>query len=75
MQGYAKSAADLLNKYPSLANIYQLIEHLGEKQAQKLLAGKDMARLSYKLAQLKTDLVLNVNLKQYRVIEGMLEHQ
>ncbi|MGL4899760.1 MAG: flap endonuclease Xni, partial [Shewanella sp.] len=37
------------------------------KQAHKLADGRDMARLSYKLAQLQTDLPLNINLKDFRV--------
>ncbi|WP_418357226.1 MULTISPECIES: flap endonuclease Xni [Shewanella] len=62
-----KSAADLLNKFRTLANLYRSLDNLGAKQAQKLAEGKDMARISYKLAQLQTDIPLNVNLKQFRV--------
>ncbi|MCC4832594.1 MULTISPECIES: flap endonuclease Xni [unclassified Shewanella] len=62
-----KSAADLLNKFRSLANLYKSIDNLGAKQAQKLLDGKDMARVSYKLAQLQCHMPLNINLKQFRV--------
>lgn len=62
-----KSAADLLNKFRTLANLYRSLDNLGAKQAQKLAEGKEMARISYKLAQLQTDIPLNVNLKQFRV--------
>ncbi|WP_394128748.1 flap endonuclease Xni [Shewanella maritima] len=62
-----KSAADLLNKFRNLANLYRLLDKLGAKQAQKLADGKEMARLSYKLAQLQSNMPLNINLKQFRV--------
>ncbi|ARD23158.1 flap endonuclease Xni [Shewanella japonica] len=65
-----KSAADLLNKFRSLANLYKSIDNLGAKQAQKLIDGKDMARVSYKLAQLQCHMPLNINLKQFRVISN-----
>ncbi|QIR14037.1 flap endonuclease Xni [Shewanella aestuarii] len=61
-----KSAADLLNKFRSLANIYRSLENLGPKQASKLAEGKEIARISYKLAQLQCDIPLNINLKQFR---------
>ncbi|MBR9726774.1 flap endonuclease Xni [Shewanella intestini] len=61
-----KSASDLLNKFRNLANLYHSLENLGEKQAAKLAQGKDMARLSYKLAQLQVNIPLNINLKQFR---------
>lgn len=62
-----KSAAELLRSYRSLANIYNALDKLGSKQAQKLAEGRDMARLSYKLAKLRTDLQLQVRLSDYRV--------
>ncbi|MGZ9898834.1 flap endonuclease Xni [Shewanella gaetbuli] len=61
-----KSAADLLNKFRTLANLYRLLNNLGPKQAKKLEEGKEIARISYKLAQLQCDLPLNINLKQLR---------
>ncbi|MDO6618663.1 flap endonuclease Xni [Shewanella sp. 10N.286.51.B2] len=63
-----KSAADLLNKFRSLANLYQSLDNLGAKQALKLSEGKEMARISYKLAQLQCHMPLNINLKQFRVV-------
>lgn len=62
-----KSAADLLNKFRSLANIYNSLDNLGAKQAQKLSQGREMARLSYKLGQLQCHMPLEINLKQFRV--------
>ncbi|NKF50226.1 flap endonuclease Xni [Shewanella sp. WXL01] len=62
-----KSAADLLSKFRNLANLYRSLDNLGAKQAKKLADGKDMARLSYKLGQLQTNIPLNINLKQFRL--------
>ncbi|MGS0677405.1 flap endonuclease Xni [Shewanella sp. 0m-4] len=62
-----KSAVELLKIFRSLANIYSSIDKVGSKQAKKLEQGKQMARLSYKLVQLQTELPLNVNLKQFRI--------
>ncbi|KFZ37186.1 endonuclease [Shewanella mangrovi] len=61
-----KSAAELLRSYRSLANIYNALDKLGAKQAQKLADGREMARLSYKLAKLRTDMSLQVRLSEYR---------
>jgi protein Xni len=62
-----KSAADLLNKFRTLANIYNSLDNLGAKQAQKLAEGREMARISYKLGQLQCHMPLEINLKQFRV--------
>ncbi|WP_394200500.1 flap endonuclease Xni [Shewanella waksmanii] len=62
-----KSAMELLRTYRTLANIYASIDNIGAKQAKKLQAGKQLARLSYKLVQLQTDIPLQVNLSQFRV--------
>ncbi|QSX41800.1 flap endonuclease Xni [Shewanella cyperi] len=62
-----KSAAELLKTYRSLANLYQSLNTLGAKQAKKLEEGRDMARLSYKLAKLQTDMPLNLSLAQLRL--------
>lgn len=62
-----KSAADLLNKFRTLANIYNSLAHLGAKQAQKLADGREIARISYKLGQLQRHMPLEINLKQFRV--------
>ena len=64
-----KSAAQLLGMFRSVKNIYGSLDQLGEKQAQKLEAGKDMARLSYKLAQLKINMPLKITLNQFRLTD------
>ncbi|GIU27249.1 Flap endonuclease Xni [Shewanella colwelliana] len=61
-----KSAAELLKTFRTLANIYSSLDKIGTKQAKKLEEGKPMARLSYKLVQLQTDMPLNANLAQFR---------
>ncbi|MCL1126038.1 flap endonuclease Xni [Shewanella surugensis] len=62
-----KSASELLKTFRTLGNIYRSLDEIGTKQAQKLATGKTLARLSYKLIQLQTDLPLNVNLNQFRL--------
>ncbi len=62
-----KSAAELLRNFRTLAALFSSLPNLGAKQAKKLAEGRDMARLSYKLAQLQTNLPLNINLKDFRV--------
>ncbi|WP_076413016.1 flap endonuclease Xni [Shewanella sp. UCD-KL12] len=62
-----KSAIELLKIFRSLANIYSSIDKVGAKQAKKLESGKQMARLSYKLVQLQTDMPLKANLSQFRL--------
>ena len=61
-----KSAAELLKTFRTLSTLFSSLPNLGAKQAKKLAEGKEMARLSYKLAQLQTDLPLNINLKDFR---------
>ncbi|WP_298768616.1 flap endonuclease Xni [uncultured Shewanella sp.] len=62
-----KSASELLKTFRTLGNIYRSLDQIGTKQAQKLATGKTLAKLSYKLIQLQTNLPLNVNLKQFRL--------
>ncbi|MBW8185858.1 flap endonuclease Xni [Shewanella nanhaiensis] len=62
-----KSASELLKIFRSLSNLYGSLEKVGAKQAKKLEEGKQMARLSYKLVQLQTDIPLNANLSQFRL--------
>lgn len=66
-----KSAAELLKTFRSLPTLFSSLSNLGAKQAKKLAEGKEMARLSYKLAQLQTDLPLNINLKDFRVMNSL----
>ncbi len=62
-----KSASELLKIFRSLSNLYGSLEQVGAKQAKKLEEGKQMARLSYKLVQLQTEIPLNANLSQFRL--------
>ncbi|MCL2915397.1 flap endonuclease Xni [Shewanella corallii] len=62
-----KSASELLKAFRTLKNVYNSLEMLGAKQAKKLDEGKEMARMSYKLGKLRTDMPLKVNLSQLRV--------
>ncbi|MGL4475216.1 MAG: flap endonuclease Xni [Shewanella sp.] len=61
-----KTAAELLKQYQHLANLYQHIDEVPDKLQQKLIAGKELARLSYKLAKLNQELPLAVSLNQFR---------
>lgn len=67
-----KSAAELLTKFKTLTNIYASLDQIPEKQAKKLIEGKEMARLSYKLAKLKTDIELNIKLSHFRIIAKII---
>lgn len=62
-----KSAAELLKTFRTLPSLFSSLEQLGAKQAKKLAEGREMARLSYKLAQLQTQMPLNLTLNQFRV--------
>ena len=62
-----KSATELLKIFRSLTNIYGSLDKVGAKQAKKLENGKQMARMSYKLVQLQTNIPLNANLSQFRL--------
>lgn len=62
-----KSAAELLRSFSTLAALFSSLPQLGAKQAKKLAEGREMARLSYKLAQLQTDLPLHINLRDFRI--------
>ncbi|MGL5393388.1 MAG: flap endonuclease Xni [Shewanella sp.] len=65
-----KSAAELLSRFNNLSTLFASLARLEPKQADKLAQGRDMARLSYKLAQLQTNLPLNINLKDFRAPKG-----
>lgn len=62
-----KTAAELLQNYGSLKNIYASIDDIDEKHAKKLNNGKEMARMSYKLAKLKTNIQLHSKLSDFRI--------
>ncbi|GLP95225.1 flap endonuclease Xni [Paraferrimonas sedimenticola] len=61
-----KTALQLLQRYRSVKGVYQHLDELPQGQQKKLNDGKEMARLSYQLVQLKTDLTFNLKLNQYR---------
>ena len=65
-----KTAAQLIEKYGTLAN---LLEHAAEIRAKRpreaLLAGADSARLSRELSRLREDLPLELDLERFSVPE------
>ncbi len=59
-----KGAVELLNQYKTLDGIYENIELIKESTRKKLVAGKDLAELSKKLAAIWTDAPIKLNLKE-----------
>ena len=59
-----KGAVGLLNEYKTLDGIYENIELQREALRKKLVAGKELAYLSKKLAKLWTDAPIKLNLKE-----------
>lgn len=57
-----KTAKSLLAEYDSLDGVYQNVDKIGGKVAEKLIAGKDSAYLSYALATIKTDCDIDADL-------------
>jgi DNA polymerase-1 len=57
-----KSALDLIVKYSDLDNVYQHLDELKPALRTKLEAGKELAYLSKKLAQIITDLHIDIDL-------------
>lgn len=60
-----KSAANLLKKYGSFANIYQNINELAPVQAQKFNENKASGELCYKIATIKKDLFINKQVNEF----------
>lgn len=54
-----KAAEKLLNQYKTLDGIYQHTDELKGAQQQKIIAGKDDAYMSHKLARIYTDAPIN----------------
>ena len=50
-----KTAINLLNTYDTMPNVYAHIDEINGKTREKLIEGKEMAELSYKLATIVTD--------------------
>ncbi|MBT1443238.1 flap endonuclease Xni [Shewanella sp. JM162201] len=66
-----KSAGELLRTYRSIANLYHSLGTLGPRQAQKLRDGRELARMSYRLARLQTDLPLSLKLSDLRTLSNL----
>lgn len=65
-----KTASDLISRYGALENFYEELAEIGisnKKLQQKLLDHKDQALLSKKLATLKIDLPMEINLKDIQM--------
>lgn len=62
-----KTAADLLERYGTLENIYQNLGKLPQKLAQALAEGAENAGLAKKLAQIAKDVPLKLDLKKCRL--------
>lgn len=62
-----KTAADLLNQYQTLDGIYQHLDELKDRPQQILKDNKDQVYLSQKLATIKRDLPIDLNLKSAEV--------
>ncbi len=70
----AKGAADLIQKYGSIAHIYQNLDQLELKPAmyKKLKDGENLARLSYQLGAICLQAPVSADLEQYRITQGNL---
>ncbi|SFN45640.1 flap endonuclease Xni [Xenorhabdus japonica] len=64
----SKTAAILLQQAGTLDNLFQNLETLPDKWRKKLESHKEMAYISREIASLKTDLSLQGNLQQLRLI-------
>ena len=67
-----KSAISLIQKYDSVENLYKAIEEkkddLKGKQKENIVANKDMALLSKELGRIDTDVPIDDNLENLKVI-------
>ncbi|XQP55381.1 MAG: 5'-3' exonuclease [Mycoplasmoidaceae bacterium] len=68
-----KTAADLLKKYGSFANIYQNLSQLSAAQAQKFIDHKASGELCYKIATIKKDLFTSKQIDEF--IRGNFDKQ
>jgi DNA polymerase-1 len=62
----AKGASTLLNLYDSLEGIYENIEKVKGKNKEKLIASKDNAFLSKRLATIVTDIPIEINWEDFK---------
>lgn len=65
-----KTAVKLLNEFEDLDGIYAHIDDLPKKTAEKLIAGKDSAYMSKKLAKIMTDAPVSIDQIPDFVIDG-----
>ncbi len=75
-----KTALNLISKYGDLDGVYEHLDEQKGKLLENLTADKDLAKLSYTLAKIKTDMDINVDLNDMNFSldylnkgEGMLE--
>lgn len=61
-----KTTENLISKYGTLDNIYAHLDEIEPRWRIKLEAGKASAYMSYKLAAIRTDLTVPINLEQAR---------
>ncbi len=61
-----KTTENLLSKYGTLNNIYAHLDEIELRWRTKLEAGKESATMSYKLAAIRTDLTVVIDLEQAR---------
>jgi DNA polymerase-1 len=59
------TATDLVNNYADLEDIYKHLDQIKPAVSSKLLANKDLAELSQKLATIKTDVDFELNMEQF----------
>jgi DNA polymerase-1 len=62
-----KTTENLISKYGTLDNIYAHLPEIEPRWRAKLEAGRESAYLSYKLAAIRTDLVVPIDLEQARI--------
>ncbi len=60
-----KTAANMLKKYGTFANIFQNLSQLSAVQAQKFIEGKDSGELCYKIATIKKDLFSDNKIEEF----------
>ncbi|MDX6021241.1 flap endonuclease Xni [Scandinavium sp. V105_16] len=64
-----KSATELLAQFPTLETIYQHLDEVPEKWRKKLSEHREMAFICREVATLQTDLKLDGNLQQLRLVK------
>ncbi len=62
-----KTATSLLGKYDTLEGIYEHLDEISAGARKRLQAGKDAARLSQDLAQIRIDVPVTLNMDRARV--------